>query len=37
MEPRHEVVASDERDTIEATGGPRRRTFFIAAIPGSLV
>jgi translocation and assembly module TamA len=31
-----ELVASDERDTIEATGEPRRRTFFIAAIPGSL-
>ena len=31
-----ELVASDEEDTIEATGEPRRRTFFIAAIPGSL-
>ncbi|MCL6740490.1 BamA/TamA family outer membrane protein [Sphingomonas sp. RB56-2] len=31
-----ELVASDERDTIEATGEPRRRTFFIGAIPGSL-
>ena len=31
-----ELVLSDERDTIEATGEPRRRTFFIAAIPGSL-
>jgi translocation and assembly module TamA len=31
-----ELVASDERDTIEATGEPRRRTFFIAALPGSL-
>lgn len=31
-----ELIASDERDTIEATGEPRRRTFFIAAIPGSL-
>ena len=31
-----ELVATDERDTIEATGEPRRRTFFIAALPGSL-
>jgi translocation and assembly module TamA len=31
-----ELVLSDERDTIEATGEPRRRTFFIAAVPGSL-
>jgi translocation and assembly module TamA len=31
-----ELVLSDERDTIEATGDPRRRTFFIAAVPGSL-
>ena len=31
-----ELVASDEEDTIEATGEPRRRTFFIAALPGSL-
>jgi translocation and assembly module TamA len=31
-----ELVATDERDTIEATGDPRRRTFFIAALPGSL-
>ena len=31
-----ELIATDERDTIEATGEPRRRTFFIAAIPGSL-
>ncbi len=31
-----ELVASDERDTIEATGEPRRRTFFIAALPASL-
>src|SRR6202007_2133292 len=30
------LVLSDERDTIEATGEPRRRTFFIAAIPASL-
>jgi translocation and assembly module TamA len=31
-----ELIATDERDTIEATGEPRRRTFFIAALPGSL-
>ena len=31
-----ELVATDERDTIEATGEPRRRTFFIGAIPASL-
>ena len=31
-----ELIASDERDTIEATGEERRRTFFIAAIPASL-
>ncbi|MFL6769738.1 MAG: autotransporter assembly complex protein TamA [Sphingomicrobium sp.] len=31
-----ELVATDERDTIEATGEPRRRTFFIVALPGSL-
>jgi translocation and assembly module TamA len=31
-----ELVATDEEDTIEATGEPRRRTFFIAALPGSL-
>ena len=31
-----EIVASDERDTIEATGEPRRRTFFIGALPASL-
>jgi translocation and assembly module TamA len=31
-----ELVATDERDTIKATGEPRRRTFFIAALPGSL-
>ena len=31
-----ELLASDERDTIEATGESRRRTFFIAALPGSL-
>ncbi len=31
-----ELIATDERDTIEATGEPRRRTFFIGALPGSL-
>ncbi|MBA3668329.1 MAG: BamA/TamA family outer membrane protein [Sphingomonas sp.] len=31
-----ELIATDERDTIAATGLPRRRTFFIAALPGSL-
>jgi translocation and assembly module TamA len=31
-----ELVATDERDTIEATGAPRRRTFFIGALPASL-
>ena len=31
-----EFVASDERDTIEATGEPRRRTFLVAAAPTSL-
>ncbi|WP_404710598.1 autotransporter assembly complex family protein [Sphingomonas sp. MMS24-J13] len=31
-----EFVASDERDTIEATGAPRRRTFLVAAIPTGL-
>ena len=31
-----ELVATDERDTIEATGEPRRRTFFIGALPVSL-
>lgn len=31
-----ELIASDERDTIEATGEARRRNFFIAAIPASL-
>ena len=31
-----ELIATDERDTIEATGLPRRRTFFIAALPASL-
>lgn len=32
-----ELVASDERDVIVSTGEPRRRTFFIAAAPTSLV
>lgn len=31
-----ELVATDERDTIEATGEARRRTFFVGALPGSL-
>lgn len=31
-----ELIASDERDTIEATAEARRRTFFIGAIPASL-
>jgi translocation and assembly module TamA len=31
-----ELIATDERDTIEATGEPRRRTFFIGALPASL-
>jgi translocation and assembly module TamA len=31
-----ELIASDERDTIESTGEERRRTFFIAALPASL-
>ena len=31
-----ELVASDERDVIGLTAIPRRRTFFIAAIPTSL-
>jgi translocation and assembly module TamA len=31
-----ELVASDERDMIVSTGQPRRRTFFIGAIPTSL-
>ncbi len=31
-----ELIASDERDTIEATGEARRRTFFIGALPASL-
>ena len=31
-----ELLASDERDVILATGAPRRRTFLIAAVPTSL-
>jgi translocation and assembly module TamA len=31
-----ELIATDERDTIEATGEKRRRTFFIGAIPASM-
>jgi translocation and assembly module TamA len=31
-----ELIATDERDTIESTGETRRRTFFIGAIPASL-
>lgn len=31
-----ELSASDERDVIVSTGDPRRRTFFIAALPTSL-
>ena len=31
-----EFLASDERDTIVATGAARRRTFLIAALPGTL-
>ena len=31
-----ELVATDERDVIAATGEPRRRTFFIGALPTSL-
>jgi translocation and assembly module TamA len=31
-----EVLSSDERDVIAATGEPRRRTFYIAAAPTSL-
>jgi translocation and assembly module TamA len=31
-----ELIATDERDTIKATGEPRRRTFFIGAVPGTL-
>jgi len=31
-----ELIASDERDVIVSTGDPRRRTFFIGALPTSL-
>ena len=31
-----ELLASDERDVIRATGQPRRRTFLIGALPTSL-
>ncbi len=31
-----ELVATDERDVIVATGEPRRRTYFIGALPTSL-
>jgi translocation and assembly module TamA len=31
-----ELLLSDERDTVKSTGEPRRRTYFIAALPGSL-
>lgn len=31
-----ELAASDERDVIVSTGAPRRRTYFIAALPTSL-
>lgn len=31
-----ELVTSDERDVIVATGAPRRRTFFIGALPTSV-
>jgi translocation and assembly module TamA len=31
-----ELVATDERDVILATGAPRRRTYFIGALPTSL-
>ena len=31
-----ELLASDERDVILSTGAPRRRTFFISALPTSL-
>lgn len=31
-----ELVSSDERDVIAATGQPRRRTYYIAALPLSL-
>jgi translocation and assembly module TamA len=31
-----ELIATDERDHVKSTGEPRRRTYFIGAIPGSL-
>ena len=31
-----ELVASDERDVIVSTGAPRRRTYFIGALPTAL-
>lgn len=31
-----ELSISDERDTVITTGEPRRRTFYIAALPGTL-
>ncbi|SOB79279.1 autotransporter secretion outer membrane protein TamA [Sphingomonas guangdongensis] len=31
-----ELVATDERDVIVSTGAPRRRTYFIGALPTSL-
>ncbi|HVI99783.1 MAG TPA: BamA/TamA family outer membrane protein [Sphingomonas sp.] len=31
-----ELVATDERDVILTTGAPRRRTYFIGALPGTL-
>lgn len=31
-----ELVASDERDVIAATGAPRRQTYFIGALPAAL-
>lgn len=31
-----ELLATDERDTIATTGQPRRRTYFIGALPASL-
>jgi translocation and assembly module TamA len=31
-----ELIASDERDTVKATGAPRRRKYLIGAVPTSL-
>src|SRR3546814_6963169 len=31
-----ELVATDERDVILSTGAPRRRTYFLGALPGPL-